>query len=141
MNKTHNKFLIISFTLVFILGVYSYFENTLVGKVFSADSSLTSSLSTAGTTTPADDISAKTKEDISFINKLNSLKDIHIDSSFFADKTFKVLIDNNIKLEAAPYGRSNPFSPTNRPVVLQASSPVLTKPATAITSKSAVLNG
>lgn len=142
MHKTHNKFLIISFTLVFILGVYSYLQNDFVGKVFSADSSLTSSLATtADISTPASDISSKTQEDIAFINQLTSLTKITIDSSLFSDKTFTSLVDNNIKLDVAPYGRTNPFSPINSPVVLQTVSPIITKPATAITSKSAVLNG
>jgi hypothetical protein len=74
--------------------------------------------------------------------KLVSLTKIKIDTSLFGDQSFKALVDNNIKLEPIPYGRTNPFSPTEGRVLINtAVSPIKTNPATLISEKSAVLNG
>lgn len=142
MHKKHNKFLMISFVLVIILGVYSYFYKDFTGEVFSADSSLTSSLGTTGVTTTANDVSAKAAEDTAFLMKLASLTQINIDATLFSEPSFILLVDNNVKLDNAPYGRVNPFSPTNdSSSVNRAVITLTTNAASAITSKSAVLNG
>ena len=141
MHKKHNKFLVISFTLVFILGVYSYFYNDLINKASSADSSLTSSLGTTPSTT-SNDASAKAALDTAFLMDLNSLTKIKIDSSLFDDQSFKLLVDNKVQLDQVSHGRINPFSPTDKAIA--ASKPVFvikTNPVTNITKKSAVLNG
>jgi len=141
MHKNHNKFLVISFVGVLILGVYSYFHNDLINKAFSADSSLTSSL---GATTPVstNNVSAQASEDTAFLMNLASLTNITIDTSLFTDKSFNLLNDNSIKLEPVPYGRTNPFSPTDSALAPASVSTVLhTNPATLITNKSAIFNG
>lgn len=142
MHKKYNKFLIISFTLVFILGVYSYFYNGFIEQVSSADSSLTSSLGTSDVAITSD-ISTKAAEDTAFLMKLASLTSITIDTSLFSDQSFKLLVDNNIKLEPTSYGRINPFSPTDKVAQVDNKSnfTLTTNPASAITTKSAVLNG
>ena len=142
MHKKYNKFLIISFVGVMMLGVYSYFNNELV--VFSAEDedAITSSLDTTMPIAPTSEVSSKTTEDISFLMKLASLTKIKVDTSLFTDPSFKLLIDNNIKLEPAPYGRINPFAPTEASLSSRASAFSLkTNPATLISSNSAVLNG
>ncbi len=52
-----------------------------------------------------------------------------------------MLVDNNIKLEKVPYGRTNPFSPVDKVIDNKASFSIYTLPATGITNKSAQLNG
>ncbi|NVN96723.1 hypothetical protein HXX01_00515 [Candidatus Nomurabacteria bacterium] len=147
MHKKYNKFLIIALILVLVLGVSSYFYNDLVSEAATAadgEGDITSSLnSTVGNVAPVDTASAKVTEDTSFLMKLNSLTVIKVDTSLFEDQGFKLLKDNNIKLTPESYGRVNPFAPTSgRSVVSNVSTFTLkTIPATAITTKSAILNG
>lgn len=141
-HRKYSNFLILAFVAVSIYGVYSYFYNDLKSEA-STDGALTSSLDNnkaSGTdTTP----SGKASEDIAFLRNLASLSKIKIDSSLLSSQEFKLLVDNNIKLERPlTYGRVNPFAPTEnvttnaKPVVS-----VRTLPATAITNNSALLNG
>lgn len=111
MHKKYNKFLIISFTLVFILGVYSYFYKDFVSEVFSANDAITSSLDVTEVANPTSEVSSKTTEDIAFLVTLSSLTKIKVDTSLFTDQSFNFLVDNNVKLESVPYGRINPFAP------------------------------
>ena len=69
--------------------VYSYFYNDFVGKVFSADSSLTSSLGTTPIAASSD-ASVKAAEDTAFLMKLASLTRIKVDASLFEDQSFKL---------------------------------------------------
>lgn len=135
MHRKYNKFLIVSTIFITIFCVYYYFHQNLISEA--SDSSLSSSLDSSVNKT-----NSRTEEDTSFIAQLNSLKKIKIDRSIFDNKSFKLLIDNNIKLESVPYGRSNPFSTSDKsyssskPEIL-----VKTGQATSITSNSATLSG
>jgi len=120
MHKKYNKFLIVSFIIVFIFGVCSYFYNDLRSEAATVDeegSPLTSSLDTTTTTTNTVNTSSQATEDTAFLMKLTSLTKIKINSSLFASKAFQLLVDNNVKLDAVPYGRTNPFSPTENSIV------------------------
>lgn len=147
MHKKYNKFLIVSFIVVSILGVYSYFYNDLRSEAATAvdeDSPLTSSLDTTTTTSNTVTTSNQVTEDTAFLMKLVSLTRIKVDASLFTNKAFQLLVDNNIKLEAVPYGRTNPFSPTTSSVINTNNKITFllkTNPATLVTSKSAILNG
>lgn len=140
MKKKNHKFLIASFVGILIFGIYYYYDPR--SEASSTDSPITSSLDTKGSTTPPKDTIGKANEDTAFLMKLASLTKIKIDTSLFTDKSFKLLVDNNIKLEPIPYGRKNPFLPTDGNI---ASNKVVfslkTNPATSITTKSAILNG
>lgn len=141
MHRKYNKFLIISFVGVFALGVYSYFYNDFIKEASSADSSLTSSLATSAPSGAAD-MSQQAAEDTAFLMNLKTLTNITIDTDIFKDKSFTLLVDNKIPLEESPYGRENPFSPTDKPVATN--KPVIlltTKAPSGVTNKSAVLNG
>lgn len=143
MHRKYNKFLIVSFVGVLILGVYSYFHNELQSEAASSDSAITSSLDTAvveGEKVKAG--SAKTIEDTAFLMKLVSLTKIKIESSLYEEQAFKLLVDNNVKIEPVPYGRTNPFAPIGKTVVDNKNTFLLkTNTATSISNKSAVLNG
>ena len=139
MHKRYNKFLIVSFVGVLILGVYSYFYNDLKSEA-ATDSSLTSSLTTNKAVTVTG--SSKAAEDTAFITKLFLLTKIKVDTSLFSEPTFKSLVDNNVKLEPVPYGRTNPFSPTDRNTVNnKVTFSLKTNPASGISNQSAILNG
>ncbi|MCX6753922.1 MAG: hypothetical protein NTV03_02620 [Candidatus Nomurabacteria bacterium] len=148
MHKKYNKFLIVSFIIVSILGVYSYFYNDLrseAATTVDGESPLTSSLDTTITSTNTVTTSNQVTEDTAFLMKLVSLTRIKVDASLFTNKAFQLLVDNNIKLEAVPYGRTNPFSPTTGSVLNTTNNKITfllkTNPATLVTSKSAILNG
>ena len=143
MHRKYNKFLIVSLVAVVILGVYSYFYNNLKSEAAAGDNALTSSLNTTGSpTTAASNSSSTFSEDSAFLLKLNSLKKIKIDVSIFDNQAFKLLVSNSIKLDPVPYGRINPFSPTDKPVITNKVTYTLkTNPVSALTNKSAVLNG
>ena len=148
MHKKYNKFLIASLIIASILGVYSYFysgSNSEAATVDGEDSPITSSLNTTTTSTNTTvATSNQVAEDTAFLMKLVSLTKIKVDKSLFSNKAFQLLVDNNIKLEAVPYGRTNPFSPTDGSMVNTNSKVVFslkTNPATLITSKSVILNG
>lgn len=142
MHTKYNKFLIVSFIIVSILGFYSYFYNDLKSEAaLDEDSPLSSSLDTT-TIPPPTNSNNQLVEDTAFLSKLISLTRIKVDASLFSDKAFQLLVDNNIKLEPVPYGRINPFSSTkssitnNKLIVL-----LKTNLPTLITKNSAVLNG
>jgi hypothetical protein len=140
MHKRYNKFLIVSFVGVLILGVYSYFYNDLKSEA-ATDSSLTSSLGATNTVDTATG-SSKAAEDTAFITQLFTLTKIKVDTSLFSEPTFKSLVDNNVKLEPVPYGRTNPFAPTVGGAVNNKTTVILkTNPASVISNQSAVLNG
>jgi hypothetical protein len=141
MHKKYNKFLIVSFVGVLILGVYSYFYNDLKSEA-ATDSSLASSLDTTNTTGGEVAVSDQTAQDTAFITKLFSLTTIKVDTSLFTEQSFKLLVDNNIKLEPVPYGRTNPFAPTDKNAVSnKVTFSVKSNPASGISNLSAVLNG
>ena len=143
MHKKYNKFLVISFVGVFILGVYSYFYNGFVNEVSSADSSLTSSLAANTPVSATADLSQQASADTAFLLDLATLNKIKkIDATIFSEPAFTKLVDNKIPLEESPYGRVNPFSPTDKPV--NTNKPVVTVTTnlpSSITNRSAVLNG
>ncbi len=149
MHKKYNKFLIISFVVVSILGVYSYFYNDLKSEaattIADEESPITSSLDTATTNVNTVTTSSKVTEDTAFLMKLISLTKIKVDSSLFNNKAFQLLVDNKIKLETVPYGRTNPFSPTAGSVLDTTNKKIIfllkTNPATLVTNKSVILNG
>lgn len=139
MHKKYNHFIILSVVLFSIFAVYSYFDNQLKSEA-AGDGSLTSSLGSVGVVPVSD--TNKTSEDTAFLMKLNSLTRIRIDTSLFSNQSFNLLNDNNIKLEPVPYGRINPFAPTEERIIISKTiSNVITNPATLISDKSAVLNG
>jgi hypothetical protein len=143
MHRKYNKFLIVSLVAVVILGVYSYFYNNMKSEAAAGDNALTSSLNTKGSpVVPASSGSSTFNEDSAFLLKLNSLKKIKIDVSLFESQAFKLLVSNSIKLDPVPYGRTNPFSPTDKPNIANKVNYTLkTNPVSALTNKSAVLNG
>ncbi|MEI7688588.1 MAG: hypothetical protein WCI91_00175 [Candidatus Nomurabacteria bacterium] len=143
MHRKYNKFLIVSLVAVVILGVYSYFYNDLKSEAAAGDNALTSSLNPTGSPVATSTSGTSTfSEDSAFLLKLNSLKKIKIDVSIFDSQAFKLLVSNTIKLDPVPYGRINPFSPTDKPVVTNKVTYTLkTNPVSALTAKSAVLNG
>lgn len=141
MHRKYSNFLIVIFVGVILLGVYSYFYNSK-SEASLSDGSITSSLDTSNTTGSISTTDTKIAEDISFLTKLIMLKNIKIDSSLFQEQSFSKLIDNNIVLDAVPYGRTNPFSPIDKvTTTTQGTFSLKTNPATLISSKSAVLNG
>lgn len=142
-HRKYSNFLILSFVAISIFGFYRYFSSDL--KATAATSSgITSSLNDNSdpTFTSSDaSINKKTLEDISFLKTLSSLNKIKIDTSLFEDRNFRLLVDNNIKLEKAPYGRANPFLPVDKIVSNDKPAFLLsTLPATGITKNSAQLN-
>lgn len=142
MHRKYSNFLIISFVGVLVLGVYSYFNNELKVSASSSGGDITSSLDTSGVAPVSNTGDAKTAEDIAFLTKLIALKTIKIDTSILNDQAFKLLVDNNIKLDPVPYGRTNPFSPTDKVVANNKTTiSIKTNLATLISSKSAILNG
>ena len=141
MHRKYNKFLIVSFVGVLALGAYSYFYNNLKSEAANEDSALSSSLTDTASTTSAP-VNNTINEDTAFLMKLNSLKRIKIDVSLFENQAFKLLVSNNIKIDPLPYGRLNPFSPTDQSTaVAKLTYTLKTNPVGAITNKSAVLNG
>lgn len=81
--------------------------------------------------------------DISFLNTLESLKQLKIDESFFRSQLFTRLKDNSVSIDPIPAGRENPFAPidvTN--ISKKTETPnIVTEQASQITNNSAVLNG
>lgn len=145
MHKKYNKFLIVSFIGVSILGFYSYFYNDLNSEAASDDdSALSSSLGNSNAiSSVAASGGSKASEDTAFLMKLASLKSIKINTSILGSSSFKSLVDNDIKLEPAPFGRVNPFAPVAGFVVNnnEPTFSIITIDATLITNKSATLNG
>lgn len=140
-HRKYSTFLIISFALVSLMGGYSYFSNDLKSEA-ATSSGLSSSLDGKTSTKTSTTMNKKTAEDTAFLKKLVSLSKINIDTSIFESQNFKLLVDNNIKLEKVAYGRANPFSPTDRVVAdNKPAYSLVTSAATAITATSAVLNG
>lgn len=141
MHRTHSKFLAISFVAVLVLGAYSYFYNDIKSEA-SSNSSLSSSLNTTNTSLVS--TSAKITEDTAFLMKLVSLTQIKIDTSLFTNRGFNALINNNMDLGQASYGRINPFSPVGGADNAQVAKPVAlvrTSPAILVTANSAILVG
>ena len=141
MHKKFNKFLIVSFIGVIILGVYSYFYNDLKSEA-SSNGSLVSSLDSTTNAAPTLD-NSNASLDTAFLTKLASLTSIKIDTSLFTSKTFNSLVDNNIKLDPVPYGRTNPFSPSDKIASTTGVtvSPIKANPALSITDKSVIFSG
>lgn len=137
MHRKYSKFLIVSFVGVVVLGVFSYFYNDLQSEAANEDSSLSSSLGTTGVSPISVGGAGKATEDTAFLIKLASLTRIKIDASIFEEQSFKLLVDNNIKLEPVPYGRTNPFSP----VGTQAAFTPVVDENTLTNSKPELLNG
>lgn len=140
-HRKYSTFLILSFIAVSIFGGYSYLYN-LKSEASSSDNALSSSLDTVSNSLSGKNVSDKTNEDIAFLMKLASLNRINIDTSLFGNRSFKLLVDNNIKLDPVSPGRPNPFSPTDKVFVNSKTvSPLKTISATSISSNGAVLNG
>lgn len=55
--------------------------------------------------------SAASIEGAAFLAKLQELKEIQIDQSFFTDARFRSLVDNRQDVAPESYGRENPFAP------------------------------
>jgi hypothetical protein len=147
MIKLTNKFLIFLVIVIIFIGGYLYFSNGSKSEAAttSPDGSLSSTTATDASfvTSSTSPVSEKIASDIAFISKLASLNKIKIDTSLFSNKLFTKLTDNNIEIEAGAVGRSNPFAliglnETKGTVIV---SQVITKDATQITDKSAILNG
>jgi len=120
--------------IVCVLGVYSYFYNDLKSEAaVDEEGSLSSSLDTTTTAVANPASTGKASEDTAFLMKLASLNRIKIDTSIFTDQSFQILVDNNIKLEPVPYGRTNPFAPVESLVTYQA-------PVTQTTTDPNILN-
>jgi hypothetical protein len=141
MHKKYNKFLIVSFVGVLVLGVYSYLYNDLKSEAASSGD-IVSSLDVPAPDANITEGSAKTAEDTAFLMQLVSLNKIKIESALFNEQPFKLLINNNVKLDPVPYGRINPFSPidkvntNNKNIFL-----LKTNGASSISGNSVVLNG
>jgi len=143
MHKKYSKLLIVSLIGLIIFGYYSYFYNDMKSEAAtSADEEpLTSSV---GTADPAPVVVENTKatEDTAFLMKLASLRTIKVDASLFSSKTFSSLIDNNVKIDPVPYGRINPFAPTENNIISNKPAyTIKTGVVSQITNKSAILSG
>jgi len=144
MNTT-SKFLIIVAVSVLLGGAYVYFSYGGNAQAATAgNSSITSttnSLSPAVTATTAKD--EKINSDTAFLVSLISLTKIKIDTTLFDNDAFDALVDNNVKLEPTPYGRTNPFAPLTKvtPTIGVTVSPLTTNPPIQITDKTASLYG
>ncbi len=146
MNKSYNKFLIITSLALLVGGVYSYFSNSLYVQALDTPVSANSSLvSQNGSSSSVLGINNEDKiaEDTAFLATLTSLKKIKIDTTIFNSQEFLSLNDNTVNLEAAVPGRPNPFAPFSSEVSSSNSalSPVVTNDPTQVTDKSAILNG
>lgn len=145
MHKKYSKLLIVSLIGLVIFGYYSYFYNDMKSEAATSSSDeepLTSSLGTTNPVAAPVVENNKATEDTAFLMKLASLRTIKVDSSLFTSKTFSSLVDNNIKLDQAPYGRVNPFAPTENAIVANKPTFVIkTGAASQITNKSAILSG
>jgi hypothetical protein len=141
MNRHYSTFLIIISLVLLVSGVYIYFSNSL-----NTEAAISSPLSsTADATTTASNpsnINERISADTAFLSTLNSLNKITIDNSLLSSASFLALHDNTVTIvNNGDVGRPNPFAPisgvsTNGPVSL-----VLTKDASSVTDKSAILNG
>ncbi len=141
-HRKYSNFLILSFVAISIFGVYRYFISDLIeSEAATSSSGISSSLNNNSSTSNTTTASKKTLEDISFLKTLTSLNHIKIDTSLFEEKAFRLLVDNNIKLEKVPYGRTNPFSPVDKMVDNKNAFTIYTLPATGLTNNSAQLNG
>ena len=139
MHRRYSKFLIASFVAIVMFGVYSYFYNHLQSEA--SDSPITSSLGGGATNTQG--ITTNTNSDTAFINNLTSLNTLQIDTTLFNDKGFSLLVDNNISLAPVPYGRPNPFAPTDKTATSGSknSYTIKTSDASSVKTTSAILNG
>ncbi len=145
MKIIYNKFLIISTIVLFIGGVYLYFSHNLNSETIvpvAYGSSLASSAGSVTTPTSSGTVD-QISSDISFLATLASLKEIKIDTSLFAEESFKVLVNNQVKIEPVVAGRINPFAPmdvgtTNNVATV---SNVVTDQPTQVTDRTAILNG
>ena len=146
MKIIYNKFLIISTIALIMGGVYLYLSKDLnSGTIIpiALGSSLASSNVATDTAPLASSLNEKISSDIAFLTNLNSLKAIKIDSSFFSDQSFKILQNNEVKIEKVQAGRINPFAPidTNNTNNIVSTPKVKTDQPAQITDKSVVLNG
>jgi len=145
MKIIYNKFLIISTIFLFISGVYLYFSNqlnseTIVPVAFGSSLSSTTGEEVNLATSLAGD---KISSDISFLSTLVSLNKINIDTTLFMNESFKMLVNNAVKIEPVVAGRSNPFAPIdiNKINSIIITPNVVTNQPTQITDKTAILNG
>lgn len=117
---------------------YDNMSNLPAGVAYGSDLS-----STSGDGNPLS-LNDKVNADISFLNTLDSLKQIKIDTSIFEDTLFGRLIDNSVPIDPIPAGRDNPFAPIEIKEVGKITSglpAIKTNDASQITNNSAVLNG
>lgn len=139
MRKAHNTFLIASFVLLVIAGVYSYFSH---GQNSEAAGSLTP---TTGSITPPI-LGGGTNQialDTAFLSSLVTLNKIKVDNSLFSNQAFKSLHDNTVSLEQAVAGRPDPFAPLDQQVSSQEAPSVVvtTNEPSQITNKTVIFNG
>ncbi len=138
MKNKHKNFLIMAFVGIIAFGAYYYNSNL---KSEASDGSLSSSLDKIVTAVSSQAGSDKAMEDTAFILQLASITKIKIDTSLLLNQSFKNLVDNNVKLEPIPYGRTNPFSPIGKDTVSRPVVSLKTASATLIYPRSGVLNG
>ncbi len=141
MKKKSNKSIIIFITTLFVSVVY--LSSLYLPKVANA-SSLSSSTGFISAAFSSLSSSEKRSSDTAFLSALSSLKNIKIDTSLFSDKSFMSLKNNAVKIDSITPGRVNPFSPfgsSTKNVDIASTPKIITEKASAVTDKTAVLNG
>jgi hypothetical protein len=139
---TYNKFLIVFAVVLLIGGVYTYFSYGLNAQAALGGVSSNSSLESAAASGYNSSTDAKIASDTAFLTSLTSLTRITIDTTLFNNISFKLLKDNNVKLEPVISGRPNPFVPVDSATLTaSAVSSVITNDATQIAGTSAIFNG
>ncbi len=136
MKNTFKKLLTTFSILLILVGIYTYFSNTL--DIIAVDEPALSSSEGSEATMSGED---KTAQDTAFIYTLTSLNTLKVDTSIFSDVLFRNLRDNSISLgEASSVGRENPFLPINGLPNAPKQAPVMNG-GEQIIDKTAVLNG
>ncbi len=146
------KKLLIGFGIILVIIIgYMYFSGSSAPSS-AAPAPLTSGLVPTGTmpgvlpTGPTvllgGAVNNQISQDTSFLGTLASLTRIKIDPSLFSSSSFNALNDNTVQIVSDGIsGRPNPFAPFDQISANPLVPPVITSPATGITSKEAFLNG
>ena len=143
MKTNLKKIIIVIVVLVVAFIAYQYFFTG--SKASSSNQALTSSKSSTTTTVKANTATPQTKvdKDTAFLSTLLSISKIKVDGTIFSSPSFSSLQDNNVPVtNEEVVGRTNPFAPLDggKAEVLTID-PVITIPASLITSSSATLSG
>ncbi len=151
MHKPHNKTTLFIIGVLVIAGVYiysAYGENAQAATAPASSSALSSSSNSSpmGNIVNGNALGSNDQQinaDTAFLASLTSLTKIKIDTTLFMNESFNALVDNNVKLEPTPSGRTNPFAPISgvTPTLTPQAGPVSTNPPLQITDKSANLYG